>query len=78
MVYDAYGIMASISIYPISLKPSWNASEKNWKVCKKMKLKYTQLATPQLQNYKRWTNVDVLANDVLQKTFAKAAAIVLS
>ena len=67
--------MARILIATNSSKPSWNASERKiGRSAKRLKSKYTPIATPQLHE----RNIDVLENDVLQKTFAKAAAIVLS
>ena len=78
-VYDGCAIMASILIAMNSSKPSWNASgRKIGRLAKRLKSKYTPIATPQLHERERWPNIDVLENDVLQKTFAKAAAIVLS
>ena len=78
-MYDAYGIMTIISINSNSFKPSWNASEgKIGRFAKSLKSKYTQVATPQLHVHRRLPNIDVLENDVLSKTFAKAAAIVYS
>ena len=71
--------MASILITTTSSKPYWNASERKiGRLAKRLKSKYTPIATPQLHERERWPNIDVLENDVLQKTFAKAAAIVLS
>ena len=78
-MYDADGLMASISIDSNSSKPSWNASEgKIERFANGLKPKYTQVATPQLHDHKRWPNIDVLENDVLLKTFAQAAAIEFS
>ena len=71
--------MASISIDSNSSKPSWNANEgKIERFERSLKSKYTQVATPQLHDHKRWPIIDVLENDVLPETFAKGPAIVLS
>ena len=78
-MYDGCAIMASILIATNSSKPSWNASERKiGRLTKRLKSKYTPIATPQLRERERWPNIDVLENGVLQKTFTKAAAIVLS
>ena len=78
-VYDGCAIMASMLIATNSSKPSWNASERKiGRLAKRLKSKYTPNATPQLHERDRWPNIDMLENDVLQKTFAKAAAIALS
>ena len=71
-MYDGCAIMVSILIATNSSKPSWNASEGTvGRFAKGLKPKYTQVATPQLHDHKRWPNIDVLENDVLPKTFAK-------
>lgn len=71
-MYDAYGIKASNSIDSNASQPSWNASERKiGRFAKRLKSKHSQVETPQVHERKKWSNIDMLENDVLQKPFAK-------